>query len=194
MAKENTKARIIAEGARIVREKGFNNTGIQEILQAAEVPKGSFYFYFASKEEFGLHLIDHHMALTRKWMAKYLEAAGLAPLASMKAFFDDVIHYFEAQGCQAGCPVGNIAQEMADLSEAFRAKVKEAFIEMRNALARCLEAARLCGEIDPRTDPYETADFILNSWEGALLRMKAQKDVQPLTLFDRMIFGVLLRR
>lgn len=194
MARETTRTRIIAEGARIVREKGFNNAGIQEILHAANVPKGSFYFYFSSKEEFGLQLIDHHSSLTRKWMAKHLEAPSSTPLASMKAFFDDVMQYFEAQGCHVGCPVGNIAQEMADLNEAFRAKVKEAFIEMQNALARCLEAARLCGEIDPKTDPYETADFILNSWEGALLRMKVQKDTQPLVLFDRMIFGVLLRR
>ena len=65
---------------------------------------------------------------------------------------------------------------------------------MGDALARCLEAARQCGEIEPAIDQYDTADFILNSWEGALLPMKAQKDVHPLTLFYLMIFGGLLKR
>lgn len=194
MAKHTTKARIISEGARIVHEKGFNNTGIQEVLQSAGVPKGSFYFYFASKEEFGLSILEHHNTLVREWMGQQLDVSGLSPLASLRAFFDGLCCKYETTGCHGGCPIGNLAQEMADLNDTFRAKAEEAFTAMRDAFARSLESARQCGEIDPTLDPVETADFILNSWEGALLRMKAQKDVTALEVFRRMIFDRLLTR
>jgi len=59
MNSDTTKNRIIQKGAELVYLKGFNNTGIQEVLQAAEVPRGSFYFYFKNKEEFGLCLVDY---------------------------------------------------------------------------------------------------------------------------------------
>jgi len=193
MAKQSTRERIIVEGARIVHEKGFNNTGIHEILQAANVPKGSFYFYFASKEEFGLNILDYHNSLVRKWMAQQLEDSDLSPLASLRAFFDGLRSKYETTGCYGGCPIGNLAQEMADLSDAFRSKAEEALTAMRDAFARCLEAARQRREIGPALDPLETADFLLNSWEGALLRMKAQKDVKALETFCRMIFGRLLK-
>lgn len=193
MAKQSTKERIIIEGARIVHEKGFNNTGIHEILQAANVPKGSFYFYFASKEEFGLNILDYHNSLVRQWMAQHLEESGLSPLASLRAFFEGLCQKHETTGCHGGCPIGNLAQEMADLSDAFRAKAEEALTAMRDTFARCLEAARQRGEIDPTTDPLETADFLLNSWEGALLRMKAHKDVKALEIFCRTIFGRVLK-
>jgi len=194
MAKHSSKTRIIAEGARIIHEKGFNNTGIHEVLQAAGVPKGSFYFYFSSKEEFGLSILDHHNSLVREWLAQQLDAPGISPLASLRAFFEGLCRKYETTGCCGGCPIGNLAQEMADLNDAFRAKAEEAFTEMRNAFAGCLETARQCGEIDPKTDPLEMADFMLNSWEGALLRMKARKDVKPLETFCRIVFDGLLKQ
>jgi len=194
MAKHSTKTRIITEGARIVHERGFNNTGIQEILQAAGVPKGSFYFYFSSKEEFGLSILEYHISLARVWLAEQLEASGSSPLASLRAFFEDRCRAYETNGCHGGCPIGNLAQEMADLSSAFCEKAEEALAVLRDTFARSLEAARQAGEIDPATDPREMADFLLNSWEGALLRMKAQKDVKPLETFCRMVFDGLLKR
>lgn len=194
MTKEDTKTKILAIGAQIVHEKGFNNTGIQEILSAADVPKGSFYFYFKSKDEFGLALVDFFLSFMGEWMDRHLADPGPSPVKSLKKFFDELMAYFLEKGCKAGCPVGNMAQEMADLSEAFRDKAEQAFSQMKARIKRCLEAARENGEIDPDLDPDETADFILNSWEGALLRMKAQGEIKPLKIFDKMIFDGLLKR
>lgn len=194
MTREDTKAKILEVGAQIVHEKGFNNTGIQEILSAAGVPKGSFYFYFKSKDEFGLELVDYFVSLMGGWMDRHLADPRPSPVKALKNFFDELMAYFLEKGCKAGCPVGNIAQEMADLNEAFRARAEQAFTQMKQRIKGCLEAARECGEIDSVMDPDETADFILNSWEGALLRMKAQGDIRPLKIFDKMIFGGLLKR
>lgn len=194
MTKEDTKAKIMAVGARIVHEKGFNNTGIQEILKAAGVPKGSFYFYFKSKEHFGLELIDFYLTVIREGTGRHFGDPDASPLKSLRDFFDELTAIHLERGCKAGCPVGNIAQEMADLSDAIREKTEHAFNQMKQGIKRCLEAAQAAGEIDPDTDCDDTADFILNSWEGALLRMKAQGDVKPLKIFDRMVFEGLLKR
>lgn len=193
MSKEATKLKILVEGAKIVHEKGFNNTGIQEILNAAGVPKGSFYFYFKSKEEFGLAVIDYFMTFMGNWIDSHLNSTTTPPLKSLKNFFDAIQGYFQEKGCKSGCPIGNITQEMADLSNPFRAKLEQAFHEMKTKIGRCLETAQERNDLEPTIDPYEIADFILNSWEGALLRMKAKNSIEPLITFDKMVFGMLLR-
>lgn len=193
MTREETKAHLLATGARIVHEKGFNNTGIQEILLAAGVPKGSFYFYFKSKEDFGLALVDYYLEGMKQWMEKHLASPGDAPLDALKAFFGEFTALFLERGCKAGCPVGNICQEMADLNQAFRAKVEHCFSMMKENIAIPLRIARERGDIDQALDPDLTAQFMVNSWEGALLRMKAQNSIEPLVLFQAMVFERLLR-
>jgi TetR/AcrR family transcriptional repressor of nem operon len=100
----------------------------------------------------------------------------------------------EQKGCKGGCPIGNLTQEMADLKEFFRIKLNQAFGRMSNLMAECLDQAGSLNQIDSSLDAHETADFILNSWEGALLRMKAQCSLQPLVVFDTVIFDGLLKR
>ena len=194
MTKKDTRSRILEQGARIIHQKGFNNTGIQEVLQAAGVPKGSFYFYFKSKEEFGLDLIDHFEGLMQGRMRYHFDSADSAGLKSLKAFFDEFMVYFEREHFTCGCPIGNLAQELGDLNPRFQERLKRAFDNMKTGITRCLRTARNLDEIDPSLDPEETADFIVNSWEGALLRMKAEKNLQALELFDKMIFGRILAR
>jgi TetR/AcrR family transcriptional regulator, transcriptional repressor for nem operon len=194
MEKETTKRRILDHGAQIVHRKGFNNTGIQEILESAEVPKGSFYFYFKSKEEFGLALIDYYFDRFALNIESRRKDASLSPLGRLQRFFEGFRAVCEEQGCKGGCPIGNLAQELGGLSDAFQYKLREIFSRMESGIAECLQAARTKGEIDPTLEVDETADFILNSWEGALLRMKAEGNLQPLILFEKMIFDRILKR
>jgi TetR/AcrR family transcriptional regulator, transcriptional repressor for nem operon len=193
MAKETTKLRILSEGARIVYEKGYNNTGIQEILAAAEVPKGSFYFYFKSKEDFGLQLIDFYLDFSVSALTAHMSASDRDPIGRLRRFFLSMQDASEQKNFKGGCPIGNLTQEMADLKDTFRIKLNQAFARMSNLIADCLDQARDLNQIAAALNPHETADFILNSWEGALLRMKAQCSVQPLVVFDRMVFEGLLK-
>lgn len=193
MAKHDTRAMLVAEGARLIHEKGFNHTGIQEVLQAAGVPKGSFYFYFRTKEEFGLAVIDRFLGFIVEKMDRHLGDASLPHLQRLRNFFGDMMELFGRGGCSRGCPVGNLAQELADLSDTFRAKCRDALGDMESRIRACMEAAMEAGEVHAPLDPRETASFILNSWEGALTRMKTEKSLEPLVLFDKMIFQVMLR-
>jgi TetR/AcrR family transcriptional repressor of nem operon len=194
MTKENTKDRIIEYAAQIMREKGFNNTGIQEILQSAGVPKGSFYFYFRSKDELGLALIDYYAEFFCALSETSLRRADGAPLHRLRDFFVARRLQWEREDPKTGCPIGNLTQEMGIISDAFRTKLKGVFERMRSDIGSCLEQAQERGEIDVGLNPDETADFILNSWEGALLRMKAEGNTGPLAQFEDMVFNHLLRR
>jgi TetR/AcrR family transcriptional repressor of nem operon len=192
MAKEDTKAKILYEGARLVHDKGFGSTGIQEILNAAGVPKGSFYFYFKSKEEFGLELIDFFMKFILNRMDTRFNDLTMSPLERLQTFFQDMEDYCTASGCKDGCPIGNMAQELGCLSDDFRAKVAHSFETMKFRIYHCLHDARKCGELDEALDPERLAEFILDGWEGALLRMKANRSIEPLVVFRKMVFKHLL--
>lgn len=194
MTRENTKDKILSHAASIIRQKGFNNTGIQEILQTAGVPKGSFYFYFKSKEDLGLALIDYYGEFFAAMNESTLRNQELPPLQRLEKFFERGRLMSEEEKSMSGCPIGNLAQEMGSLNDAFQAKLRQVFNGMQRAIGECLEQALVGGEIDSHLDPEETAHFILNSWEGALLRMKAERSTEPLLLFEKMVFGRVLKR
>lgn len=187
-----TRQRILETAAQLIHRQGYNHTGIQEILQAAGVPKGSFYFYFKSKEDLGLALIEFFGAFWRQKAEEILEEPGQPPLVRLERFFAEFHEYFRQQGCAGGCPVGNLAQEMGDLSPAFGHKLCQAIDFMASRVARVLEQAAQAGQLPPGSDPAALAYFIIASWQGALIRMKACKDLAPLDNFQRMVFGRLL--
>jgi len=193
MAKDDTKARLIAEGARLIHEKGFNHTGVQEILKSADVPKGSFYFYFQTKEEFRVAGIDFFSQYMGPRMEMHLSDSSLPHIERLKSFFDEMLEHFRQEGCSRGCPIGNLAQELADLSDVFREKLKKALAMMEAGIVASLQAAVDSHEVSLALDPHEAAHFILNSWEGALTRMKTEKSLEPLLVFDKMIFSFLLK-
>jgi TetR/AcrR family transcriptional regulator, transcriptional repressor for nem operon len=194
MKKETTKEKILQHGAKIVHRKGFHNTGIQEILRSAGVPKGSFYFYFKSKEDFGLALIDYYFNLFALMTASHLKDSTLSPLERLRRFFAGLRTISEEQGYRGGCPIGNLAQEMGGLSAPFQKKLRDIFSKMKAGIAECLKMALMDQAIDPALEVDETANFILNSWEGALVRMKAEGNIEPLILFEKMIFGRILKQ
>jgi TetR/AcrR family transcriptional repressor of nem operon len=191
--KTETRARILREGGRIIHRKGFNNTGILEILKAAGVPKGSFYFYFKSKEDFGIQLVEFYSDYFLPKAQKYLEGEGDSPLGRLRAFFNSFNPHLEKNDFRDGCPIGNLSQEMGDLNDAFRERLDSATRAMQEKAAGFLDAAVEKGELHPSTDTLETAGFILNSWQGALIQMKVAKSMEPLVNFDRMVFERLLR-
>lgn len=193
MGKAITRNKILEHAGRIVRQKGFNNTGIQEILDSAGVPKGSFYFYFKSKDDLGLALIDYYAESLILLRDSLLAKATGTPLEKLRKFFVGMRLFFSQEEWRSGCPIGNLTQEMGALSDAFRSRLNAVFNIMQDAIRECLEQAVSCEELDSEIDVDELAHFILDSWEGALLRMKAEGNTQPLILFEKVIFGRCLK-
>lgn len=190
--KADAKTRLLRTGARIVHEKGFNDTGLQEILEEAQVPKGSFYFYFKSKEDFGLQLIDYYAGFFLNKADEMSNAEDGTYLERLKRYLDWQGDYMEANGYQGGCPFGNLSQEMADKNDRFREKLQDILSRLRDRIAEVLTAAQRVGEIDPTLDPRQTADCILSAWQGVLIQMKVAKNGYSRRAFRHMVFDRLL--
>lgn len=195
--KSDTREHILACGGHIIHHKGFTATGLQEILQAAGVPKGSFYFYFKSKEDFGLALIDHYNAwfaerLLTERVSELLQDKNLPPLERLHRFFLWFRDLFAKEGFIKGCPIGNLVQELGDVNPAFREKLNASLERLIQLVATLLQEAQDQGTLPVHLSPDATARFIASAWQGALLRMKAVAGPEPLDNFLTMIFEVLL--
>ncbi|WP_310599434.1 TetR family transcriptional regulator C-terminal domain-containing protein [Desulfobulbus sp.] len=188
----DTREHILACGGQIIHHKGFNATGLQEILQAAGVPKGSFYFYFKSKEAFGLALVDYYQARLAEQVSPILKDDSKPPLTRLADFFLWFRGQFEREGFIKGCPIGNLVQELGDVNPAFREQLNRSLDGLIRFVARLLQEARERNELPARLEPEATARYILSAWQGALIRMKAAAGPEPLDTFQRMTFEVLL--
>jgi TetR/AcrR family transcriptional repressor of nem operon len=193
MGKPCTKETILLKGAQLIHEKGFNNTGLQEILREADVPKGSFYFYFKNKEDFGLQVTDWFASFILHMADKYLCDTGLPPLSRLERFFDFYLQHFENMNLRCGCPIGNLMQEMSDLSEPFREKISAIYDKICSLIQTCIADAQQAGDIPENIDAGEAAQYIFDSWEGAVMHMKLAKSTFPLITFKKMLFATLLK-
>jgi TetR/AcrR family transcriptional repressor of nem operon len=190
--KQDTRQALIEAGAAIIAVKGFNNTGIDEILKAVGVPKGSFYYYFSSKNDFGLNIINHHAELYRQKLDRHFNDTGLSPLSRLRQYFQTGRDDMQGNACRKGCLFGNLGQEMADQEETFRLRLAEIFQQWCQRLSDCLREAQQTGELSTHFDADRLAEFCLCSWEGAVLRAKVTKSPQPMDTFISYLFDELI--
>src|SRR5579885_2187760 len=109
--KVSTKTQLLEAGIDIMLEKGYNNTGIQEVLQKVGVPKGSFYYYFDSKEDFGLQIIDLFDQMYSEKARTSLDDKTKSPVERLRTYCEEGRKNLEAQKCRRGCLIGNLSQE-----------------------------------------------------------------------------------
>lgn len=186
---------ILAKGAQVMIRRGYHGTGVQEIVQAAGVPKGSFYHYFASKEDFALQALEHlYQPRLERYQAALLDAS-LSPRARILAYYTELAaHFARQERPEYHCFIGSLSFEMAELSQPIGQRVDAILLRSVAILARCLEQARCADEIDRNTDCPALAEFIGNAWEGALLRMKVGRTVAPLDIFLTQLERLLVLR
>ncbi|WP_298602133.1 acrylate utilization transcriptional regulator AcuR [Zoogloea sp.] len=187
----DTRELLLRAGLEVLTEKGFSATGIDEILGRAGVPKGSFYHYFASKEAFGLGLIERYGEFFARKLDRHLDNRSLPPLARLHAFVDDAKAGMARLGYRRGCLIGNLGQEMGSLPESFRARLQETFEDWQARFSACLKEAQEAGEIARSADTDQLAAFFWIGWEGAVLRAKLEQSARPLEVFAAFYFAGL---
>lgn len=192
ITKESTKTLLLESGIEIMLEKGYNNTGIMEVLKRTGVPKGSFYHYFESKEDFGLKIINHFALSHKEKLDKSLGDRSLTPLARLKAFVDTAINNLQSLNCRKGCLIGNLSQEMSDQSEVFRKRLLEIQTESHKRFADCLKESQQSGEISKKYNADDLAELFLSAFSGAVMRAKTCKTTDPLQSFRRVMFQQIL--
>ena len=194
MPKPSHREKLLHVGMRVVHERGFRGASVRDIVHAAGVPQGSFTNHFASKEIFGLEVIDLYRAKLRADIQATLRNDALPPLQRLRRYIDDGMRRLGQDGMKTGCLLGNFAAEACDDSEPIRTRLVEAFDELESAVADCLRAAAAAGEIVPDTDCDGMAAFVVASLQGAWLLSKARRSPQPAQRFEHVLFERLLKR
>jgi TetR/AcrR family transcriptional regulator, transcriptional repressor for nem operon len=174
-----TKQKLLDAGMSMLLERGYNDLGIQAVLEATGVPRGSFYHHFESKEDFALQVVDLYMAGVHAGLDACLADTNLQPLDRMRAFFEATQEKYRTEG-YLGCLLGGLGQELSGVSEAFSSKIEECFNALARKLGACLEEARRQGQLPTETDTRRMADVLVDCWEGAALRTRLRRDPAPL--------------
>ncbi len=193
MSRTETRNELIKVGTEIISQHGFSTTGINAVLSTAGVPKGSFYYYFSSKEDFGLAVIDDSAQAYAERIDSFLSDSNYSPLTRIANYMKSSMANIEAGECKTGCLIGNLSQELCSQNEKFRARLDEVFRGWQRQFARCLDEAKGAGEIAPDADTERLAEYLLAGWQGAILRSKMCKTVAPMQSFMDIAFSQVLR-
>ena len=170
----STKQRLIDAGLHMLLEHGYNSLGIQALLAATGIAKGSFYHHFKDKEDFALKVIDTYIAEVHTGLDVCLRDDDQPPLARVRHFFELTQEKYREDG-YLGCLMGGLGQELSGVSEVFRRKIEWCFSSIAERIATCLEEARQKGDIPNGCDVRQMADLLVDCWEGAALRSRLRR-------------------
>ncbi|MEN1760437.1 TetR/AcrR family transcriptional regulator [Anoxynatronum sibiricum] len=184
--KQLKRNEIIEKTIYIIYRQGYHGTGIQELADAAGIPKGSFYNYFESKEEYAVQALHFYHQHLKDHLLVVLKDPSMPPQERVKAFFLGNIQMMEGFHYQMGCLVGNFSEEMGDLNDRIAATADEILDAVAGDIAHCLSE-----ESTLATDSRQMAEFLVNSFQGAMLRMKSSRNRRPLDVFAGMMHQLL---
>ena len=188
----DTRSAIIWCGTELLTERGFQITGIDEILSIVGVPKGSFYYYFKSKREFGVAVVDNYVQFYAQKMALLFDNPQRTPLQRVQDFVDDGKLGMAKYDFKRGCLIGNMGQELAALNEEFRERLEQVMQTWEARVTALFQLALERGEIAQSHDPESLSQFFWIGWEGAILRSKLTRSVAPLDHFSQIFFNKVL--
>ncbi|MEI7796126.1 MAG: TetR family transcriptional regulator C-terminal domain-containing protein [Methylococcaceae bacterium] len=178
--KEINRESLLNEGLTLLMQQGYHGTGLKEILDAVQIPKGSFYNYFGSKENFAVEIVAHYITPYITQLNRYLDESDDDALAALKRYLQEGIDELERTEFKGGCLLGNLIGEVGDTSEVCRVALQMALNRYRDVWEIGLGRAQLEGSIRRDKTARELADFWVNAWQGALLRMKIEQSTAPL--------------
>lgn len=174
-----TRQQLLQRGMAMLLRQGYNDLGIAALLEETQIPKGSFYHHFESKEDFGLQVIDLYMKAVHAGLDLCLGDESRSPLQRVRHFFELSEEKYRTEG-YLGCLLGGLGQELSGISKAFSRKVEECFNQIARRIAACLRKAIDEGGLPKDTDPDKMAELLINCWEGAALRSRLRRDPAPL--------------
>lgn len=173
---------------------GYHATGIKEITDHINIPKGSFYNHFNSKEAFGLEMVKMYCDNGVKMYENTFLNKQLLPLDRVNQFFNNLIAVYKDElNFKLGCIMGNFSIELSDTNEQFRLLLDDEFNRCEAIIAQCLQEAKDKNQLSSSSDPNKLAAFVLNSWHGAMLRMKTTSNSKPLEDCRDLIMNSILR-
>jgi TetR/AcrR family transcriptional repressor of nem operon len=193
MPKPSNRDRILQAGLKVMYRDGYAGAGVRDIVAEAPAPQGSFTNHFRSKEEFARKVLDLYFDHTKRLVAEALEDWGLSPRDRLRRYLDIITGRLASAEFERGCLIGDFSLEAAPQSEMLRTRLAEIFAEWRAPFAACIAEGQATGEIAATFASEELAEFLLSSWEGAILRMKVARNAEPLERFKRIVFSAVFK-
>ena len=192
MKRKIFKEDIIKAGQDLMFLNGYNATGIKEITDKVDIPKGSFYNHFTNKEEFGIAVLKYYCDNNIVYLKSVLQDTSESPMKRLDNFYSSIIEYQNnIAKCKGGCIMGNFSQELGDTNDIFREVLDIEFNEHEAIFVQCLQEAQEEGEIGREMDAELVGSFLINSWHGSILRMKTTGTTKPLEDFRTFVFQQL---
>ena len=192
MKRTDCREQLLNAGVAALHSKGFNGCGVQEITEAAGVPKGSFYNYFESKEVFSADVLEHYWEQGAKKNLAVLSDESIPALERLRIYFSQRAAHHTANQFERGCMIGNLATEVTGQSRLVRDRLAGLFAGWVRVMANCVREAQDNGEITLDLDAVTIASFLVNAWQGAVMRAKVDRDSSSLDQFQEIVFSRLL--
>ncbi len=191
---EAKKQFLLAKGIDLMYDRGYNGTSVKDVVQAAGVPKGSFYFYFDSKEDFALQALSKYLQEVNEVLVGLLTKGRKNAKNRLLDFYKERIRQnIELMECRRGCLVNNIASEMATTNETLRKRVLAMFNESTDVVASVIEEGQRSGVLESKQNPHKLAAALEDAWKGALVTMKSCRCKTPLDNFRNITLKHLLQ-
>ena len=171
-----TKGKLVEAARRLFWEKGYEATSLQEIVDRAKVRSGSLYYFFRTKEDLLLAVLDHYVELL--WPA-VIEPAFGRTADPIERIFSILTGYREGliyTGFSHGCPIGNLALEVSDELPRARERIARNFAGWRKWIRKCLEGAS--ERLPAKVDSERLATFVLTVMEGAVMQARAHHSLE----------------
>jgi TetR/AcrR family transcriptional repressor of nem operon len=194
MGKRSLREDILNAGLKVMFRSGYMGATVRDICAAAGAPHGSFTNHFQSKEAFAQEVLDRYFANLQRTVKQALEDKSLTPRQRIKRYLDLIIGVLANDKWNRGCLIGDFSLETTSQSKLLRRRLEAIFQEWRAPFASCIAEAQTIGEIDSTFDPMDLAEFLLASWEGAILRMKVERGPAALERFKKIVFQTVFSK
>jgi TetR/AcrR family transcriptional regulator, transcriptional repressor for nem operon len=192
--RHSLRDRILEAGLNVMFRKGYVGASVRDIVAEAPAPQGSFTNHFRSKEVFAREVLDRYFENLKQVVIETLGDASRTPRQRLKRYLDIITERLTKAEFSRGCLIGDLSLEAAPQSEILRARLADIFIEWRTPFAACIAEGQAAGEIATAFTAEELAEFLLSSWEGAILRLKVVRNAEPLERFKRIAFATVFKK
>jgi TetR/AcrR family transcriptional repressor of nem operon len=193
MSKPSLREDILNAGLNVMLRSGYQGATVRDICAAAGAPHGSFTNHFRSKEAFAQEVLDRFFVHTKGFVREALDDKSLTPRQRLKRFLEIISGELKDGAFNRGCLIGDFSLQASSESELLRQRLEAIFQEWRVPFASCIAEAQSAGEIDATFDPMDLAEFLLASWEGAILRMRVERGPAALDRFKNIVFQTVFK-
>ncbi|WP_405208681.1 TetR/AcrR family transcriptional regulator [Aquimarina sp. LLG6339-5] len=185
---------LLEKGVEIIWSKGYNGTSVNDIVKAADVPKGSFYFYFDSKEDFAIKALDKYFTMQFSPALDILQNSDGSPKERLLNFYQFRIKVLKEQlECKMGCLGCNLSNEMSEHNENIRNAVLDRHNLVKTEITKVVKEAQQSGEINSSVNAEDLVGFIEDAGKGAMITMKEMKDSYPVDNHLNMVTRLLIK-